>query len=110
MTHWLPLFVNNQHSTAASPITSECLTLLAECAPTGTDSHLPEAVFQTLASAGTPPEAANAVIVLPELMHQLLKQVLDGDRHASSKVLKGYFVLHRLFLHFCDKWPAIRDA
>jgi hypothetical protein len=110
MTHWLPLFVNNQHSTTASPITSECLALLADCVPAGTESHLPEAVFQSLASAGAPPDAVNAVIVLPELMHQLMKQVLDGDRHASSKVLKGYFVLHRLFLHFCDEWPAIRDA
>lgn len=110
MTHWLPLFINTEHASAASPITDECLALLADCAATGADSHLPAAVFKSLASAGAPPQAAHAVTVLPEMMHQLLKQVLDGDRHASSKVLKGYFVLHRLFLHFCDKWPAIRDA
>lgn len=110
MTHWLPLFINNGHSSSAFEVTQECLAMLAECAPTGTDSHLPSIVFDCLASAGAPPEAVNAVVVLPELMHQLLKQVTDGDRHASSKLLKGYFVLHRLFLHFCDQWPAIRTA
>lgn len=84
--------------------------MLAECAPTGEESHLPAVVFQTLASVAAPDDAVNAVVVMPELMHQLLKQVVDGDRHASSKLLKGYFVLHRLFLHFCDQWPAIRTA
>lgn len=44
------------------------------------------------------------------MMHQLLKQVVYGDRHASMKLLKGYFVLHRLLLHCCAQWPAIRDA
>ena len=36
------------------------------------------------------------------------RQVLYGDRHASLKLLKGYFVMHRLFLHCCDQWPEIR--
>lgn len=84
--------------------------MLAECAPSGADSHLPSVVFDCLLASGAPSDAANAVVVLPEMMHQLLKQVVDGDRHASSKILKGYFVLHRLFLHFCDKWPSIRTA
>jgi len=110
MTHWLPLFVNHEHAANSISITNECLALLADCAPTGDDSHLPKQVFEILSRAGAPEEAVNAVIVLPEMMHQLLKQVLDGDRHASAKVLKGYFVLHRLFLHFCDEWPAIREA
>lgn len=52
----------------------------------------------------------DAVVALPEMMHELLKQVLYGDRHASLKLLKGYFVLHRLFLHCCEEWPIIRDA
>lgn len=110
MTHWLPLFINRDHSANASSIMSDCLALLSDCAPTGEDSHLPRQVFETLSRAEAPTEAVNAVIVLPEMMHQLLKQVLDGDRHASAKVLKGYFVLHRLFLHFCDEWPVIREA
>merc|ERR1719272_2347324 len=110
MTHWLPLFINSGHSSSACEITKECLAMLAECTPTGSDSHLPSLVFEHLASAAAPPDAVNAVVVLPELMHQLLKQVTDGDRHASSKLLKGYFMLHRLFLHFCDQYPAIREA
>merc|ERR1712227_807560 len=96
MTHWLPLFINNTHSSSAAATTRECLAMLAECAPTGEESHLPAVVFQTLASVAAPDDAVNAVVVMPELMHQLLKQVVDGDRHASSKLLKGYFVLHRL--------------
>lgn len=110
MTHWLPLFINNGHAIGAAEITRESLAMLAECAPAGADSHLPSVVFECLESAGAPEEAVNAIIVLPEMMHQLLKQVVDGDRHASSKLLKGYFVLHRLFLHFCDLYPVIRDA
>eukprot|EP00913_Durusdinium_trenchii_P017742 g16673.t1 len=55
-------------------------------------------------------QAVDAIVAFPEMMHQLLKQVLYGDRHASLKLLKGYFVMHRLFLHCCDQWPEIRVA
>jgi len=110
MTHWLPLFVHSAHAKEAAPHLHESLRLLAQCTPGGHESHLPPPVLHSLAAAEAPAAAANAAAVLPELMHQLLKQVLDGDRHASLKLLKGYFVLHRLFLHVCDEWPAIRDA
>jgi ubiquitin-protein ligase len=110
ITHWIPLFINSQHAAESATIMVECLELLADCAPHGSDSHLPSTACAYLVNAGAPQEAVHAMNVLPELMHQLLKQVLDGDRHASTKLLKGYFVLHRLFLHFCDVWPVIRDA
>jgi len=110
MTHWLPLFVHSAHAKEAAPHLHESLQFLAQCTPGGHESHLPPPVLHSLAAAEAPAAAANAAAVLPELMHQLLKQVLDGDRHASLKLLKGYFVLHRLFLHVCDEWPAIRDA
>ena len=54
------------------------------------DSHIPPLVFQAL--FGRPPAAIDAIVAFPEMMHQLLKQVLYGDRHASLKLLKGYFV------------------
>jgi len=54
------------------------------------DSHIPPLVFQAL--SGRPPAAIDAIVAFPEMMHQLLKQVLYGDRHASLKLLKGYFV------------------
>jgi len=110
LTHWLPLYISKGHSQRAAPLLREWLGLLAQCSPQGEDSHLPPPLFQSLAAAGAPPVAVDAVVVLPEMMHQLLKQVLDGDRHASLKLLKGYFVLHRLFLHVCAEWPAIRLA
>mmetsp|Transcript_128570 Transcript_128570/g.227697 ORF Transcript_128570/g.227697 Transcript_128570/m.227697 type:complete len:921 (+) Transcript_128570:90-2852(+) len=110
MSHWLPLFIHRTHAEAAAPLLSECLAKLASCAPQNEDSHMPPPVFASLASTAAPQVAVDAVVALPELMHGLLKQVLDGDRHASLKLLKGYFVLHRLFLHCCEEWPAIRDA
>lgn len=113
MTHWLPLFITRSHAKEAAPLLRDCIAQLAGNDPQYTEdwhSHLPPPLFQSLATAGAPPEAVNAILVLPELMHQLMKGVLDGDRHASLKLLKGYFVLHRLFLHVCDEYPALREA
>eukprot|EP00746_Dinoflagellata_sp_MGD_P080750 gnl/MRDRNA2_/MRDRNA2_32198_c0_seq1.p1 gnl/MRDRNA2_/MRDRNA2_32198_c0~~gnl/MRDRNA2_/MRDRNA2_32198_c0_seq1.p1 ORF type:complete len:911 (+),score=135.69 gnl/MRDRNA2_/MRDRNA2_32198_c0_seq1:86-2818(+) len=110
MSHWLPLFIHRVHADAAAPYLKECLSSLAACVPHHDDSHLPPAVFAVLNGAGAPQVAIDAVVALPEMMHELLKQVLYGDRHASLKLLKGYFVLHRLFLHCCDEWPIIREA
>jgi len=110
MTHWLPLFISRAHATKAAPFLHEALALLSLWSPSGAESHLPLTFFRSLVENGAPEAAVSAAAVLPELMHQLLKQVLDGDRHASLKLLKGYFVLHRLFLHICDEWPAIREA
>lgn len=108
LSHWLPLFIHEQHSRAAAELLSECLHLLADSCSQEQDSHIPPLVFQTL--EGRAPAAVDAIVAFPEMMHQLMKQVLYGDRHASLKLLKGYFVMHRLFLHCCDQWPEIRAA
>jgi len=108
LSHWLPLFIHEQHSRAAFELLSESLHLLAKSSAQEQDSHIPPLVFQAL--SGRPPAAIDAIVAFPEMMHQLLKQVLYGDRHASLKLLKGYFVMHRLFLHCCDQWPEIRVA
>ena len=62
------------------------------------DSHIPPLVFQTL--EGRAPAAVDAIVAFPEMMHQLMKQVLYGDRHASLKLLKGYFVTCLNSAHF----------
>lgn len=110
LTHWLPLFVHAQHALSAAPLLADCLHQLADACPQGEDSHLPAPVFRLLRAKEAPQMAVDAIVALPEIMHQLLKQVLYGDRHASLKLLKGYFVMHRLFLHCCDRWPVVREA
>ncbi|CAE7584712.1 ddx1 [Symbiodinium natans] len=110
LTHWLPLFVHAQHALTAASLLAGCLNQLADACPQGEDSHLPPPVFRLLRERDAPQPAVDAIVALPEIMHQLLKQVLYGDRHASLKLLKGYFVMHRLFLHCCDRWPVVREA
>jgi len=108
LTHWLPLFVHEEHARSAGSLLAGCLEALSAACPQQEDSHIPPSVFRLLGKAPQP--ALDAVVALPEIMHQLLKQVLYGDRHASLKLLKGYFVMHRLFLHCCDEWPVVREA
>merc|ERR1711871_84069 len=108
MTHWMPLYVHVEHAERAASLLGESLAALADCVPKNEDSHLPPDMLSDLADQQVPQIAQDAVSSLPQMMHELLKQVLYGDRHASMKLLKGYFVLHRLFLHCCDRWPQIR--
>jgi len=110
LTHWLPLHINHVHAQSAASFLHQALADLADCAPKGSDSHLPSSLLSSLADSSAPIEAVNAVVAITEMMQSLLKEVLDGDRHASVKLLKGYFVLHRLFLHCCETWPMIRTA
>eukprot|EP01065_Artemidia_motanka_P029317 TRINITY_DN35458_c0_g1_i1.p1 TRINITY_DN35458_c0_g1~~TRINITY_DN35458_c0_g1_i1.p1 ORF type:complete len:994 (+),score=247.37 TRINITY_DN35458_c0_g1_i1:72-3053(+) len=117
LTHWLPLYVSADHAHRARDLLLERVREIAALGreredegPYGPDAHLPPRIFMELRRRGAPPSATDAVLVIPEMMHQLMKQVVHGDRHASLKLLKGYFVLHRLFLHCCDLFPAIREA
>ncbi|CAK9046433.1 Ubiquitin-conjugating enzyme E2 2 (E2 ubiquitin-conjugating enzyme 2) (Radiation sensitivity protein 6) (Ubiquitin carrier protein UBC2) (Ubiquitin-protein ligase UBC2) [Durusdinium trenchii] len=108
LSHWLPLFIHQHHADTAASLLTECLHVLAEASAQQEDSHIPPLIFQALQNRRV--QAVDAIVAFPEMMHQLLKQVLYGDRHASLKLLKGYFVMHRLFLHCCDQWPEIRVA
>eukprot|EP00211_Chloroparvula_japonica_P004111 CAMPEP_0119140958 /NCGR_PEP_ID=MMETSP1310-20130426/30104_1 /TAXON_ID=464262 /ORGANISM="Genus nov. species nov., Strain RCC2339" /LENGTH=653 /DNA_ID=CAMNT_0007132365 /DNA_START=190 /DNA_END=2148 /DNA_ORIENTATION=+ len=90
-THWIPLYINKDHGEKYSQLAEECLSEICVGKTT---------VFDT----------AYVTAVLPTLMNTIVFQLSSGMKHHSSRLLQGYCYVHRLFLHFVAKYPALKET
>eukprot|EP00761_Pharyngomonas_kirbyi_P011781 gb/GECH01011807.1/.p1 GENE.gb/GECH01011807.1/~~gb/GECH01011807.1/.p1 ORF type:complete len:1284 (+),score=343.94 gb/GECH01011807.1/:1-3852(+) len=89
-THWLPIFINEEHGKKAHYLAKRALSMI--CTGT-TRSFSPDHVYH----------------VIPKLMSSMVVQMLSGKRHSSVRVLRGYCAFHRLFLLFVSEFPELKE-
>ena len=88
-THWLPLYVNEEHGNRALPYIKQGLSLIA----TGK--------LQTIFN----PEWAS--LIFPKLLSGMTVDMMSDEIHTSHRALAVYCEFHRLFLLFAEKYPAV---
>eukprot|EP00012_Vannella_robusta_P009163 CAMPEP_0206207280 /NCGR_PEP_ID=MMETSP0166-20121206/15500_1 /ASSEMBLY_ACC=CAM_ASM_000260 /TAXON_ID=95228 /ORGANISM="Vannella robusta, Strain DIVA3 518/3/11/1/6" /LENGTH=310 /DNA_ID=CAMNT_0053628017 /DNA_START=386 /DNA_END=1318 /DNA_ORIENTATION=- len=88
-THWIPLYINEDHGKRAFPILKQAMGFIT------TDklqnSFNPEWI----------------VTILPKLLSSLTVDVMSDEVHKSLSALTTYCAFHRLFLLFAEKNPFI---
>lgn len=89
ITHWLPLYINEEHGKRAMHLAPRCLGIICR------GSHRDF-------------KAKFVLTVLPKLMNNLILQVVKGKAHASVKAVDGYVAFHRLFIALVDQFPELR--
>eukprot|EP01125_Pyxidicula_operculata_P019302 TRINITY_DN698_c1_g3_i2.p1 TRINITY_DN698_c1_g3~~TRINITY_DN698_c1_g3_i2.p1 ORF type:complete len:1226 (-),score=381.44 TRINITY_DN698_c1_g3_i2:32-3709(-) len=91
-SHWLPVWINEEHGNRAFP-------------------YIEKAIHQ-LACVDGPPEPYNpkmALTVISRFMCTLVVSVMSGTLHASIKALEGYCIFHRLLLVFVKRYPELQE-
>lgn len=90
-THWLPLYVNEEHGERAETLLRKSLSVIC----TGNEGRFrPEMAFETLA----------------KLCNTMVVNVMAERTHASLKALSGYCAFQRLILHFARQYPSLVKA
>jgi len=88
-THWMPLFISDEHIQRAFPDLEQSIT--------------------NILSGGKKPFAPSMVFdVFPQLMNTMVVSIMSGDTHASLVALEGYCAFHRMLLLFAERYPEVR--
>ena len=89
-THWIPLFINEEHGRRAYPIIEKAISHIRTNSP---NNFKPQFVIQ----------------VLPKLMCGMIVNMMSDQIHTSVRALSGYCAFHRLLILFAEKYPKIRE-
>jgi len=89
-THFLPIWINNQHGMKAFPLIKRSIEAL--CFRNTSVDH-----------------SEMALTILPRLMNSMVVQLMSGNMHASLKALDGYCWLHRLLIAYVQRYPKLLD-
>lgn len=84
-THWLPLFINEEHAVRAFPLLARQV-----CALYHAQSFHPEMAFELLC----------------KMMNSFIVAVWKGHLHLSEHALDGYCYMHRWLLHLAECYPV----
>ena len=120
-THFLPLYISEEHFEAALPILVRTLKELAEAGP-GTSAGGVNSKYGVGKGKGKVPQGAAAapprertfqsiaLDVLPKLCCTMVVLLVDNGVADSDRLLDGYCQVNRLMLALAQRYPSMRES
>lgn len=108
-SHFLPLYINEDHFLRGLPFLKNCIASLAALGNCGSSTANSRYRRQKLWQNGIQFHPTMVLDVLPKLLTTLIVLLSDDGVKASAHVCRGFVYVHRLWLALCDRYPVLQQ-